>query len=156
MRGNEAPRALADLPRILILNGPNLNLLGEREPEIYGSQTLAGLQEVCEQTAQGLGLAVDFRQSNHEGELIAWIHEARDGVAGVIINAAGLTHTSVAIRDALSMLDGRPVLEVHLSNIYRRERFRHRSMISGVADGVICGLGGHGYTLALAAMARLI
>ena len=137
---------MADLPTILIVNGPNLNLLGQREPEIYGGQTLAMLEATCAATAKDLGLAIDFRQSNHEGEIVEWLHQARTSAAGVVINAAGYSHTSVAIRDALAMIEA-PIIEVHLTNIYRRETFRHHSTISGVADGVICGLGGQGYEL---------
>lgn len=146
---------MADLPTILIVNGPNLDLLGVRDPEIYGGQTLAMVEEGCAAAAKPLGLAIDFRQSNHEGEIIEWLHQARASAAGVVINAAAFSHTSVAIRDALEMIDG-PVIEVHITNIYRREPFRHHSTISGVVDGVICGLGGQGYALALSALAHQI
>lgn len=139
---------------IMVLNGPNLNMLGIREPEIYGTTTLEDIRHRCEKLADELGISVDFRQSNHEGELVTWIQQARDDSAGIIINAAAYTHTSVAIADALKMADI-PVVEVHLSNIHKRERFRHRSFISGVADGMICGLGAESYTLALRAMSRL-
>lgn len=139
---------------IMVLNGPNLNMLGVREPEIYGTTTLDDIHNACDELAGDLGMSVDFRQSNHEGELVTWIQEARDASAGIIINAAAYTHTSVAIADALKMADI-PVIEVHLSNIHKRERFRHRSFISGVADGMICGLGAESYTLALRAMSRL-
>lgn len=138
----------------MVLNGPNLNMLGVREPEIYGTTTLDDIHNACDELAGELGMSVDFRQSNHEGELVTWIQEARDASAGIIINAAAYTHTSVAIADALKMADI-PVIEVHLSNIHKRERFRHRSFISGVADGMICGLGAESYTLALRAMSRL-
>jgi len=143
------------LAKVLILNGPNLNLLGTREPEIYGRTTLAAIGTACERRAAVLGLAVDFRQSNHEGELVDWIQAARGTHAAVIINAAAYTHTSVAILDALSAL-AVPVIEVHLSNIFRRETFRHHSYISPVAHGVVCGFGGFGYEMALEAAARLI
>lgn len=136
------------MPLIMILNGPNLNLLGTREPEVYGKTTLAQIENACAETAAGLGLAVDFRQSNHEGDLVDWIHEARQSAAGVIINAGALTHTSIALHDALKAFAG-PVVEVHLSNVFAREAFRHHSYISGVASGVICGLGAEGYLAAL-------
>jgi 3-dehydroquinate dehydratase-2 len=140
---------------ILVLNGPNLNLLGVREPQTYGSETLADIEEACLERAAALGLAVDFRQSNHEGQLVDWIQEGRETADGIILNAGAYTHTSVAVRDALAAAD-LPVIEVHLSNIYKRESFRHHSYISAVARGVICGFGGHGYVLALEAMARLV
>jgi 3-dehydroquinate dehydratase II len=140
---------------ILVLNGPNLNLLGIREPEIYGRETLADIEESCLEAAAGLGVAVDFRQSNHEGQLVDWIQEARENADGIIINPGGYTHSSLAIHDALRAAD-LPIVEVHLSNIHRRESFRHRSFVSLAATGIICGLGGHGYVLALEAMARLI
>lgn len=140
---------------ILILNGPNLNLLGAREPEIYGNETLADIEAACRRRAKDLGVEIDFRQSNAEGELVDWIQSARDEFAGLIVNGGAYTHTSVAILDALRFTD-LPVIEVHLSNIFQREDFRRESFISGVAKGVICGLGGHGYVLALEALARLI
>lgn len=140
------------MTRILILNGPNLNLLGTREPELYGTETLADIQSLCAREGQQLGLAVDFRQSNHEGELVEWIQEAREGYGGIILNAGAYTHTSVALYDALQMVKA-PVIEVHLSNIYKREEFRHHSFISPAAKGVICGLGSKGYVLALQALA---
>jgi len=140
---------------IMILNGPNLNMLGSRQPEIYGSETLADIEERCRQRADALGADIDFRQSNIEGELVTWIQEARTGVEGLIINAAAYTHTSVALLDALKTCD-MPIVEVHLSNIHQREEFRHTSYISRVADGMICGLGSLGYELALeAVMQRL-
>ncbi len=138
---------------IFILNGPNLNLLGKREPHIYGSQTLADVENDCRQHAAGLNVEIDFRQSNHEGVIIDWIHEAREKAGGIIINPGAFTHTSVAIHDALKAFSG-PIIEVHLSNIHQREEFRHLSYVSFVAKGVIAGLGAHGYTLAIAAMAR--
>jgi 3-dehydroquinate dehydratase II len=138
---------------IMILNGPNLNLLGTREPEIYGSETLADIETRCHQRAQSLGLAVDFRQSNIEGQLVEWIHEARQSARGIIINAAAYTHTSVALLDALNTCE-MPIIEVHLSNIHQRESFRHKSYIARAADGMICGLGSLGYELALEAVSK--
>ena len=136
---------------VFILNGPNLNLLGTREPDVYGSATLAGIEKLCMDKAGSLGMACDFRQSNDEGVLVSWIQEARDMACGVILNAAAYTHTSVALHDALRMIDV-PIIEVHLSNVYKREEFRHKSFVSGVAQGVICGFGPTGYVLALEAL----
>lgn len=141
--------------RILILNGPNLNLLGTREPSVYGSETLADIEANCVSHAQPLGLEVEFRQSNHEGELITFIQQARESAAGIIINPAAYSHTSVGIHDALRAV-GLPVIEVHLSNIHQREEFRHHSFVSPVANGVILGLGPTGYLLALTAIAGLV
>ena len=141
--------------RIDILNGPNLNLLGVREPEIYGHQTLADIEELCRRAGAERGLETLFRQSNHEGQIIDWIHEARAASAAIIINPAGFTSTSIAILDALKTFEG-PIVEVHLSNIHRREAYRHHSYVSLAATGVICGLGAHGYVLALEAVADLI
>jgi 3-dehydroquinate dehydratase-2 len=140
---------------VFILNGPNLNLLGVREPSIYGSDTLGDVEERCTARAAALGLEIDFRQSNHEGQLVDWIQEARESADGIILNAGALTHTSVALLDALSAAD-LPIIEVHLSNIFRRESFRHHSYVSLAANGVICGLGAQGYELALDAIARLV
>lgn len=140
---------------VFILNGPNLNLLGMREPDIYGTETLADVDTRCRARAKSLDLVVETRQSNSEAELIGWIHEAHSAASAIIINAAGYTHTSIALRDALK-LAGVPVIEVHLSNIYKRETFRHRSHVSPVANGVICGFGAHGYELALEALAELL
>ncbi len=140
---------------ILVLNGPNLNLLGVREPEIYGNETLAEIEEACLERCAELELRLDFRQSNHEGELVTWIQDARGNAAAIIINAAAFSHTSVAIHDALKFAE-LPVIEVHLSNIFKREPFRHASYISTVADGIICGLGSQGYLLALDALWRLL
>jgi 3-dehydroquinate dehydratase-2 len=140
---------------ILVLNGPNLNLLGIREPATYGSDTLADVEKLCRKAAKAEGLELDFRQSNHEGELVTWIQEARGAMSGVVINPAGYSHTSVAIPDALRMLDV-PIIEVHLSNIHARETFRHHSYVSAVATGVICGLGASGYRLAIMALAASI
>ena len=142
-------------PRVLLLNGPNLNLLGSREPDIYGRETLAQIRGLCEAKAAELGLELDFRQSNGEGELVTWIQEARGRCRGLIVNPAAYTHTSIAILDALRLC-GLPVIELHLSNPAAREEFRHRSYVSGVARGIICGFGSHGYTLALEAMDRIV
>jgi 3-dehydroquinate dehydratase-2 len=148
-----AARALSMPKRILVLNGPNLNMLGIREPKLYGSQTLAQLEAMCKAEGKKLGLTVECRQSNREGELCEWIQEAYGKRDGLVINAGGYSHTSVAIRDAISAV-GLPTIEVHLSNIYAREEFRHHSYISAVAAGVICGLGAAGYRLALEALAE--
>ncbi len=141
--------------KILILNGPNLNMLGRREPQIYGSETLKDIEARAKKEAKALGLVVDFKQSNHEGELVDWIQQAGDAYAGLVINAGGYTHTSVALRDALLTLKI-PVVEVHLSNLFKREEFRHHSYISATAQGLICGFGGTGYVLALKAIAEII
>jgi len=140
---------------ILVLNGPNLNMLGVREPAVYGAETLADVRRRTEARAKALGLAVDFRQSNSEGELVTWIQEARESAAGIIINAGAYTHTSIAILDALNAAE-RPVIELHLSNVFRRESFRHQSYVSAAAQGVICGFGPKGYELAVEAMADLL
>ncbi|UJQ94894.1 type II 3-dehydroquinate dehydratase [Mariluticola halotolerans] len=139
--------------RILVLNGPNLNMLGLREPETYGSDTLADIEAMCSSEGKNLGLSVDFRQSNLEGELVTWIQQARGNFDAIVINPAAYSHTSVAIHDALRIAD-MPVVEVHLTNIHARERFRHHSYVSAVAAGVICGLGPVGYKLALVALAE--
>jgi 3-dehydroquinate dehydratase-2 len=144
---------VANAPKVLILNGPNLNMLGTREPEIYGAATLADIEAACRERAAALGLEADCRQSNSEGELVGWIQKARAAAGGVIINPGAYTHTSVAILDAL-LGAGLPVIEVHLSNIHRREDFRHHSYVSKAAEGVICGFGASGYLMALAAMAE--
>lgn len=143
------------MPTVFVLNGPNLNLLGVREPATYGYDTLADVEERCAARAKALDLSVDFRQTNHEGQLVDWIHEAREAADGIVLNAGALTHTSVAVLDALNAAD-LPIIEVHLSNIFRREAFRHHSYVSLAANGVICGLGPHGYELALEAVAALI
>lgn len=140
---------------IYILNGPNLNLLGKRQPEIYGAETLADVELRCTALAADLGLAVRFHQSNHEGQIIDWVHQARDEGAGIIINPGAFTHTSVAILDALNAFDG-PVLEVHISNVHKREPFRHHSYVSLRAEGVIAGFGTEGYLLALRRMQTLV
>ena len=140
---------------IYVLNGPNLNMLGVREPEIYGTETLADLCSRTEKTAAANDLTIDFRQTNVEGELVSWVQEARGKSNGIIINAGGYTHTSVAVLDALQAV-GLPVIEVHLSNIFRRDQFRQHSYISLAATGVICGLGGKGYELAIEAMTDIL
>ena len=140
---------------IYILNGPNLNLLGLRQPEIYGRATLEDVAETCATLAEDLGLSIRFHQSNHEGQIVDWIHAARVDAAGIIINPAAYSHTSIAILDALNAFDG-PVLEVHISNIHRREAFRHHSHVSLRAEGVIAGFGTDGYLLALRRMATLL
>jgi 3-dehydroquinate dehydratase II len=140
---------------IFVLNGPNLNLLGKREPGLYGTGTLADIEKACAARAKALGLIVDFRQTNIEGVLVDWIQEAGEKAKGMIINPGAYTHTSVAIHDAIRGT-GLPVIEVHLSNIFARERFRHHSYVSPVAKGVICGLGPLGYTLAIEALAPML
>jgi 3-dehydroquinate dehydratase II len=139
--------------RVLVLNGPNLNMLGTREPHIYGTTTLADIEALCRNRGDTLGLTVEFRQSNQEGELVTWIQEARDTADAILINPAAYSHTSLAIADALKAA-GLPVAEVHLSNIHQREAFRHHSFVSAVAVGVICGFGATGYSLALEALAE--
>lgn len=140
---------------VYVLNGPNLNLLGKREPQIYGHETLAEVEAACRAEASRLGLDLRFRQSNAEFQIIDWIHEAREAAGGIVINPAGFTTTSIAILDALQTCDC-PIIEVHISNIHRREPFRHESYVSKVATGVIAGLGTQGYGLALQRIARLI
>ena len=142
-------------PLITVLNGPNLNLLGTREPEKYGHATLDDVEALCAEAAEELGLAIDFRQTNGEGELVTWVQECRGRSAGIIINPAGYPTTSIALLDALLAV-GLPVIEVHITNIHRREEFRHHSFVSKAATGVIAGLGVQGYALALEAMAGLI
>ena len=145
----------ATLPLVAVLNGPNLNMLGLRQPELYGRETLDDVEALCAETAEQLGLAIDFRQTNGEGELVTWIQQCRGRAAGIVINPAGYSHTSVAVMDAL-LASELPVVEVHISNIHRREAFRHTSYVSKVAVGVICGLGAGGYALALQAMADIL
>lgn len=142
-------------PKILVLNGPNLNILGAREPDVYGHETMAEIEAACAKRASALGLTVEFRQSNSEGELVDWIQGARNGYAGLIVNAGAYTHTSVALLDALLACDV-PVIEVHLSNILQRDDFRHHSYVSKAARGLICGFGGFGYEMALDAAARML
>jgi len=140
---------------LLVLNGPNLNLLGKRQPEIYGRDTLDDIAAAVVARAEDFGLRVDFRQSNHEGHLVTWAQEARDAARAIIINPGGLSHTSVALLDALTFTE-LPVIEVHLSNLHRRESFRHHSFVSAIAAGVIVGLGPQGYVLAVEAAANIL
>jgi 3-dehydroquinate dehydratase II len=140
---------------VYVLNGPNLNLLGKRQPHIYGHETLADVEKDCRTVAKELKLELQFHQSNREYEIIDWIHEARETAGGIVINPAAFTHTSVAILDALSSCEF-PIIEVHISNVHKREAFRQHSYISGVASGVIAGFGTQGYSLAIRRMARLI
>ena len=143
------------MPLVLILNGPNLNLLGQRQPEIYGRETLADVERDCAALGQGLGLETRFLQSNHEGQIVDWIQEGRATAQGIVLNAGALTHTSVAVLDALNAFDG-PVIEVHISNIHKRESFRHHSYVSLRADGVIVGCGTQGYGFALRRIATIL
>jgi 3-dehydroquinate dehydratase-2 len=138
---------------VYVLNGPNLNLLGKREPEVYGRTTLAEIEQRCRDDCARLGLSLVFRQTNHEGELVDWIHEARDAASGIVINPAGYSFTSVALLDALKASE-LPIVEVHITNIHRREPIYHKSLVSLAAVGVICGLGPAGYTFALTALAE--
>ena len=140
---------------VFVLNGPNLNLLGKRQPEIYGRETLADVERDCRALAAELGVALRFHQSNREYEIIEWVHEAREAACGIVINPAAFTHTSVAILDALNAFEG-PVMEVHISNVHKREAFRHHSFVSARADGVIAGCGTQGYLLALRRVAHLV
>ena len=140
---------------IIIINGPNLNLLGEREQSQYGSTTFDELKNMCLSRSKELGIKLDIKQSNVEGEIVNMIQEARNTTSGIIINAAGFTHTSVAIRDALSIYK-KPKIELHISNIHNREEFRHKSLISGVVNGIICGLGADGYIMALNGIKKII
>lgn len=138
---------------VFVLNGPNLNMLGRREPAIYGGKNLAAIANDCKEAGAELGLDVDFRQSNHEGDLVDWVQEAAEKAGGVVINPGAYGHTSIALHDAIRAVSPLPVIEVHLSNIHAREPFRHQSMIAPVAMGMICGLGPIGYMLALEALA---
>ncbi len=140
---------------VYVLNGPNLNMLGLREPAVYGSATLKDVESACVKQADELGLSVDFRQTNGEGELVSWIHEARDKASGIAINAGAYTHTSVALHDALKAAD-LPAVELHLSNVHKREAFRHQSFIAPAVTGVICGFGIDSYRLAIRALHSLI
>ena len=141
--------------KILVINGPNLNLLGKREPEKYGQSSLEDVKNKCEIYSKKIGLEVDFKQSNVEGEIVNFIQEAKDKYQGIIINAGGYTHTSVAILDALLSIR-KPTIELHITNIYKREDFRHKSLISKAADGIICGLGTDGYIMALDGIKKII
>lgn len=145
----------ASRPLIVVLNGPNMNMLGLRQPELYGAATLDDVEQLCAEIADGLDLAIDFRQSNLEGELVSWVQESRTRAQGIVINPAGYTTTSIALMDALLAVD-LPVIEVHITNIHRREEFRQHSYVSKAAVGVIAGLGVRGYALALQAMAGLL
>ena len=140
---------------IFILNGPNLNMLGTRQPSIYGYETLADIEKACHRHAAVLDLMVDFRQSNYEGELVSWIQEASHKASGLILNAGAYTHTSLAILDSLALVK-QPIIEVHLSNIHAREQFRHHSYVTHIASGLITGFGAYGYRLALTAMIELL
>jgi 3-dehydroquinate dehydratase II len=140
---------------IFVLNGPNLNLLSVREPSVYGTETLEDVRRRTEARAQTLGVAVEFRQSNSEGEIVTWIQQAREKACGIILNAGAYTHTSIAILDALTAAE-KPVIELHLSNVFKRESFRHHSYVAPAAQGVICGFGPKGYELAIEAMADLL
>ena len=136
---------------ILVLNGPNLNLLGTRQPDVYGSTTLADVEAMCADKAQALGIDIEFRQSNHEGTLVDWIHEAKGRHHAILINAGAYTHTSIALHDAIASVE-LPVAEVHISNIHKREEFRHLSYISKVSLGMICGFGTYGYLMGIDAL----
>lgn len=142
-------------PLVAVLNGPNLNMLGVRQPAVYGSATLDDVEAVCAATAESIGIAIDFRQTNGEGELISWVQECRGRARGIVINPGAYAHTSIGLLDALLAVE-LPTIEVHLTNIHRRETFRHHSYVAQAANGVICGLGLRGYALALTAMAELL
>ena len=146
---------MSSRPLIVVLNGPNINMLGLRQPHIYGHATLDDVEQLCAETAEQLGLGIDFRQTNGEGELVTWVQECRGRAAGIVINPAGYTTTSIALLDALLAVE-LPTIEVHISNIHRREEFRQHSYVSKAAVGVICGLGVRGYALALQAMADIL
>lgn len=140
--------------KVFVLNGPNLNMLGKREPGIYGDITLDSIAQLCREKGNALDFDIDFRQTNHEGTLVDWLHEANEGVSGVVLNAGAYTHTSVALHDAIrSILT--PVIEIHISNVHAREEFRHKSMIASASKGVICGFGPNSYTLAIQAIADI-
>lgn len=141
---------------VYILNGPNLNALGQREPGIYGAKTLADIEKDCRTRAAEIGMEIEFRQTNHEGALVDWIHEAGAKAAGVVINPGAYAHTSIALHDAIRAVAPLPVVEVHISNIHAREAFRHTSMIAPAVAGMICGLGPMGYTLALDALSAQV
>ena len=139
---------------IIVINGPNLNMLGKREPGIYGGKTLKDIENDCLQAGADLGFAVEFRQSNHEGVLVDWLHEAGERAAGVVINPGAYSHTSIALHDAIRAIST-PVVEVHISNIHAREEFRHKSMVSPAAKGMVCGFGPYGYVMALHALKNI-
>ncbi|AQS61986.1 type II 3-dehydroquinate dehydratase [Agrobacterium genomosp. 3] len=139
---------------IIVINGPNLNMLGKREPGIYGGKTLKDIENDCLQAGADLGFAVEFRQSNHEGVLVDWLHEAGERAAGVVINPGAYSHTSIALHDAIRAIST-PVVEVHISNIHAREEFRHKSMVSPAAKGMVCGFGPYGYIMALHALKNI-
>lgn len=155
MTGNPAAAGTRPTPTVLVLNGPNLNLLGTRQPDVYGRTTLADITALCQRHGRDLGLAVEVRQSNHEGDLVEWVQEARTAHDAIVINAAAYTHTSVALYDALLAAE-RPAIEVHLSNIHAREDFRRHSCLTGAVRGMISGLGAHGYVLALQAVHHIL
>ncbi len=142
-------------PLVAVLNGPNLNMLGTRQPAVYGAATLDDVEQVCAATAEQVGIAIDFRQTNGEGEIVSWVQECRGRARGIVINPGAYSHTSVALLDALLATE-LPTVEVHLTNIHRREEFRRTSYVSRAATGVICGLGVRGYALALTAMADML
>lgn len=146
---------MAERPLIFVLNGPNLNLLGQREPELYGHATLDDVEALCAERADQCGVAIEFRQTNHEGELVTWVQEARVMARGIVINPAGFTTTSIALMDALLACD-MPIIEVHITNIHRREEFRQHSYVSKAATGVIAGLGITGYALAIEALSQFL
>ena len=139
---------------IIVINGPNLNMLGKREPGIYGGKTLKDIENDCLQAGADLGFAVEFRQSNHEGVLVDWLHEVGERAAGVVINPGAYSHTSIALHDAIRAIST-PVVEVHISNIHAREEFRHKSMVSPAAKGMVCGFGPYGYVMALHALKNI-
>ena len=143
------------MKKILVLNGPNINMLGKRQPEVYGYETLADIEQNCVSVGADLGLAVTCKQSNYEGELITWIQEAREEFDAIVMNPAAYSHTSIGIMDALHALEG-AVIEVHISNIHKREKFRHHSYVSLRADGIVVGCGTHGYELGLRQAAHLL
>ena len=143
------------MSKILIINGPNLNLLGEREQSQYGNKDYKFIENICLKKSKELKIDLELKQSNTEGEIVNFVQDARNNHDGIIINAGGYTHTSVAIRDALSIFK-KPIIELHISNIYKREEFRHKSMLSGVVTGIICGLGANGYILAINALQELL
>jgi 3-dehydroquinate dehydratase-2 len=142
-------------PLVFVLNGPNLNMLGSREPEVYGRETLADIEALCREVGREIGVEIDFRQTNHEGVLVDWIQEARGKAAGIVLNPGAYTHTSIAIHDAIRVAET-PVVELHLTNVFARESFRRHSFVSPVARGVVCGFGARGYEWALRALAEAV